>query len=114
MGLPEAKLSLEALVHPREGCAVASTDEVRNAAPKTKVLNRERVRFEVAGGNYHPVAAFDFQRRIAFVKFVGSAATRPSRRARFWAVGPVCAAAAGVRGERPVAKPDSTVVKIGL
>jgi hypothetical protein len=29
----------------------ASTDEVQKAAPKAKVLNRERVRFEVAGGN---------------------------------------------------------------
>jgi mRNA interferase HigB len=36
------------------------------------VLNRERVRFDVAGGNYRLVAAFDFRRRIAFVKFVGS------------------------------------------
>ena len=59
---------------------MASTDEMRNAAPKAKVLNRERVRFEVAGGNYHPVAAFDFQRQIAFVKFVGARRTRPHRR----------------------------------
>jgi len=33
-----------------------------------KVLNRERVRFELAGGNYRLVTAFDFQRQIAFVK----------------------------------------------
>ena len=49
-----------------------STDEVRKAAPKAKVLNRERVRFEVAGGNYRLVAAFDFRRQIAFVKFIGT------------------------------------------
>ena len=49
----------------------AST-EVQKAAPKAKVLNRERVRFEVAGGNYRLVAAFDFRRQIAFVKFVGT------------------------------------------
>jgi mRNA interferase HigB len=36
------------------------------------VLNRDRVRFEVAGGNYRLVAAFDFRRQIVFVKFVGS------------------------------------------
>jgi mRNA interferase HigB len=47
-------------------------DDVRRAAPKAKVLNRERVRFEVAGGNYRLVAAFDFRRQIAFVKFVGT------------------------------------------
>jgi mRNA interferase HigB len=36
------------------------------------VLNRERVRFEVAGGNYRMVVAFDFRRRVAFVKFIGT------------------------------------------
>jgi mRNA interferase HigB len=36
------------------------------------VLNRERVRFEIAGGNYRLVVAFDFRRQIAFVKFIGS------------------------------------------
>lgn len=49
-----------------------STDDVRKAAPKAKVLNRERVRFEAAGGNYRLVVAFDFRRQIAFVKFIGT------------------------------------------
>jgi len=47
-------------------------DEVQRAAPKSKVLNRERVRFEVAGGNYRVVVAFDFRRQVAFVKFIGT------------------------------------------
>jgi mRNA interferase HigB len=34
------------------------------------VLNRERVRFAIAGGNYRLVVAFDFRRQIAFVKFI--------------------------------------------
>lgn len=49
-----------------------STDEVQKAAPKAKVLNGERVRFEIAGGDYRLVAAFDFRRQIVFVKFVGT------------------------------------------
>ena len=49
-----------------------STDEGEKAAPKAKVLNRERVRLEVAGGNYRLVAAFDFRRQIAFMKFIGT------------------------------------------
>jgi mRNA interferase HigB len=49
-----------------------STDEVQRAAPKCKVLNRERVRFEVAGGSYRLVVAFDFRRQVAFVKFIGT------------------------------------------
>jgi mRNA interferase HigB len=47
-------------------------DDVQKAAPKSKVLNRERVRFEVAGGNYRLVIAFDFCRQVAFVKFIGT------------------------------------------
>jgi mRNA interferase HigB len=47
-------------------------DEVRRAAPSAKVLNGERARFEVAGGNYRLVVAFDFHRQIAFVKFIGT------------------------------------------
>ena len=47
-------------------------DEVQRTAPKSKVLNRERVRFEVAGGSYRLVVAFDFRRQVAFVKFIGT------------------------------------------
>jgi mRNA interferase HigB len=36
------------------------------------VLNHERMRFGVAGGNYRLVAAFDFPRQTAFVKFIGT------------------------------------------
>ena len=46
--------------------------DIRRAAPKSKVLNRDRARFEVAGGGYRLIAAFDFRRQIAFVKFIGT------------------------------------------
>jgi mRNA interferase HigB len=69
---PEAKVSLERWHTIVRAAQWASTDEVQKAAPKAKVLNRERVRFEVAGGNYRLVAAFDFRRQIAFVKFIGT------------------------------------------
>ncbi|KQM46338.1 hypothetical protein ASE69_16620 [Sphingomonas sp. Leaf208] len=39
---------------------------------KAKSLNGERVRFEVAGGDYRMVVAFDCKRLIAFIKFVGT------------------------------------------
>ena len=35
-------------------------------------VNRERVRFEVAGYNYRLVVSFDFRRQVAFVKFIGT------------------------------------------
>jgi mRNA interferase HigB len=45
---------------------------MQRAVPRAKVLNRERVRFEVAGGNYRLIAAFDFRRQIAFIEFLGT------------------------------------------
>ena len=47
-------------------------DEVRLAAPNAKILNGERARFEIAGGNFRMIVAFDFGRGIAFIKFVGT------------------------------------------
>src|SRR5262249_15186436 len=69
---PEVKVSLERWHTLVRAAKWTSTDEIQKAAPKAKVLNRERVRFEVAGGNYRLVAAFDFRRQIAFVKFIGT------------------------------------------
>jgi mRNA interferase HigB len=69
---PGSKVSLERWHAIVRAAQWTSTDEVQKAAPKAKVLNRERVRFEVAGGNYRLVAAFDFRRQIAFVKFIGT------------------------------------------
>jgi len=69
---PEAKVSLERGYKFVSVAYWRSTDEVQRAAPKAKVLNGERVRFEIAGGNYRLVVAFDFRRQIAFVKFVGT------------------------------------------
>jgi mRNA interferase HigB len=69
---PESKVSLERWHKLIKAAQWKSTDEVQGAVPKAKVLNRERVRFEVAGGNYRLIVAFDFRRQIAFVKFIGT------------------------------------------
>jgi mRNA interferase HigB len=47
-------------------------DDIRRASPNARVLNRDRARFEIAGGNYRLIASFDFHRQIAFVKFIGT------------------------------------------
>jgi mRNA interferase HigB len=49
-----------------------SMGDVRLAAPNVKILNRERVRFEIAGGNFRMIVAFDFGRSISFIKFMGT------------------------------------------
>lgn len=69
---PEAKPSVDRWYALVKAANWTSTDDVQKAAPKAKVLNSERVRFEIAGGNFRLVAAFDFRRQIAFVKFVGT------------------------------------------
>lgn len=49
-----------------------STNDVQASFSKAKVLNAERVRFEVAGGDFRLIVAFDFERQIAFIKFLGT------------------------------------------
>ena len=71
-GHPGTKVPLERWYKVTKAAQWVSTDDVQTAVPKAKVLNRERVRFEIAGGNYRLVVAFDFRRQIAFVKFVGT------------------------------------------
>ncbi len=68
---PETRIALERWYKLVRAAHWTSTDEVQSAAPKSKVLNCERVRFQVAGGNYRLVVAFDFRRQVAFVKFIG-------------------------------------------
>ena len=69
---PETKVALERWLERVKAAHWTSTDDVQRAAPKCKALNRERVRFEVAGGNYRLVVAFDFRRQAAFVKLIGT------------------------------------------
>jgi mRNA interferase HigB len=69
---PDAKVALERWFRVAKAAEWVSTDDVQKAVPKAKVLSRERVRFEIAGGDFRLVAAFDFRRRAVFVKFVGT------------------------------------------
>jgi len=47
-------------------------NDVQTAMPKARVLNAERVRFEICGGNYRLIAAFFFPGRAAWIKFIGT------------------------------------------
>jgi mRNA interferase HigB len=69
---PDARASLEhwASIVTRSGWT--SPAEIQAAFSKAKVLNAERVRFEVAGGRYRLIVAFRFDAQIAFVKFIGT------------------------------------------
>ena len=69
---PETRVSLARWLETVKAAHWQTPDEVRQDFRKAKVLNGERVRFEVAGGNYRLIAAFDFGRQVAFVKFIGT------------------------------------------
>lgn len=69
---PETAVPLERWYRLVKAANWTSMDDMCRAAPKSKVLNRDRARFEVAGGNYRLIAAFDFGRQIVFVKFIGT------------------------------------------
>jgi mRNA interferase HigB len=60
---PETKVSLGRWYRLTKAAHWTSMDDAQAAAPKAKALNRERARFEVAGGNYRLVVAFDFHRQ---------------------------------------------------
>ena len=69
---PQTKASLAHWVNVAKAAAWTNTSEVQASFAKARVLNGERVRFEVAGGDYRLIVAFDFRRAIAFVKFIGT------------------------------------------
>lgn len=69
---PETRASLTHWIGVVKVAEWSSPAEVQAAFSKAKALNGERVRFEVAGGDYRMVVAFDFRRGIAFVKLIGT------------------------------------------
>lgn len=69
---PETRASLAHWQNVSKAAEWKSVSEVQTAFSKAKALNGERVRFEVAGGDYRLIVAFDFRRGIAFVKFIGT------------------------------------------
>ena len=69
---PETRASLEHWFRIAKAASWGTTQEVQASLSKAKVLNAERVRFEVAGGDYRLIVAFDFRRQVAFIKFLGT------------------------------------------
>lgn len=69
---PATRASLLHWMHVTKASDWTNIVDVQSAFSKAKALNGERVRFEVAGGDYRLIVAFDFRRGIAFVKFIGT------------------------------------------
>ncbi|MCY4238672.1 MAG: type II toxin-antitoxin system HigB family toxin [Rhodospirillaceae bacterium] len=72
---PEVKGPLTAWVSSVKQAKWASMNDVMSQFSKAKVLNRDRVRFDICGGNYRLIAAFRFKTNgggTVFVKFIGT------------------------------------------
>jgi mRNA interferase HigB len=50
----------------------SSMADVKGVFAKASIINRERVVFDVLGGNYRLVVAIKFSAGIVFVKFIGT------------------------------------------
>lgn len=46
--------------------------DAANALSKAKSVGGDRIRYDLVGGDYRLIVAFDFERQIAFVKFIGT------------------------------------------
>lgn len=69
---PATRASLAHWLSVTKAAAWTTAAEVQAAFSKAKALNGERVRFEVSGGDYRLIVAFDFARQIAFIQFLGT------------------------------------------
>jgi mRNA interferase HigB len=69
---PRAKPAVERWYKAARLMSAASMSDIQAMFPKAKVLNGDRVRFEIAGGQFRLIVAFDFEKQIAFVKFLGT------------------------------------------
>ena len=69
---PETEPALSRWTKIAKAAKWSSTAEVQSSFKGAKVINGERVRFEVAGGNYRMIVAFQFEFQVAFIKFIGS------------------------------------------
>ncbi|QUS42392.1 type II toxin-antitoxin system HigB family toxin [Tardiphaga alba] len=69
---PETAPSLKRWQQVFRAAQFTTMDDVARAFPKAKILNADRARFEIAGGNYRMIVAFDFSHQIAWIKFLGT------------------------------------------
>ena len=50
----------------------ATPQDVKNALPKASIVANNRVIFNICGGNYRLVVAFNYQYRMGYIRFIGT------------------------------------------
>ena len=71
-GHPETETALRLWLAVARAAEWRSMADVQARWVKAKVLNSERVRFEIAGGDYRLICAMQFRAGICWVKFLGT------------------------------------------
>lgn len=69
---PTSKVSLENFTAMVKAAKWQSMNDVQQASSAAKPLNAVRAKFEIGGGNFRLIAAFNFPYQIAYVKFIGT------------------------------------------
>jgi mRNA interferase HigB len=69
---PKARAAVERWHQIAKHATWSTPEEVAATFSKAKVLNAERVRFELHGGDFRMVVSFDFRRQVAFINFLGT------------------------------------------
>jgi mRNA interferase HigB len=69
---PKAKPAIARWIKLVRAAQWTSMNDIQMTVPGVVVLNGERARFEIAGGNFRLIVAFAFRHQIAFIKFVGT------------------------------------------
>lgn len=69
---PESRLSLLRWLSVAEAADWTASADIVATFPNAKILNRERARFEIGGGNFRLIVAIKFQARLCFIKFIGT------------------------------------------
>ena len=69
---PDAKAALDRWVAVMSEAECRTPAEIVAVFGSSKVVSADRVRFEIAGGNYRLIVGFKFKNQIAFVKFIGT------------------------------------------
>lgn len=68
---PKAKPAIVRWIKLVRAAKWASMNEIQTTVPGVVVLNGERARFEIAGGNCLLIVALACRHQIAFIKFIG-------------------------------------------
>jgi mRNA interferase HigB len=69
---PAASPAVERWYRAMRSLTPGSMSDIQRTFPTAKVVNGDRVRFQIAGGQYRLIAAFDLEKQIVFVKFIGT------------------------------------------